>query len=138
MFEGLLLTLAIPALFSILYYAIGSPNGIQNANAILFSYTRFLVRKRLERTGLFETVIYTNTSEEDVILKRQGYLLDLDRALPLFTYENAIGMCPTCSYVWFSALFLFLPLLALGHNFLVAISLTMISNVISKIFIKYI
>lgn len=138
MFEGFLLMVAIPSFFNMIYYAIGSPSGDNNTNGILFFYTRFLVKKRLNKLSIYNTFAQGNSLEEDVLLKKDCDTLDLQRALPLFTYENALGICPTCSYFWFSILFLFIPLLVLGYTFIVSFGLTMVSNIISKIFIKYI
>lgn len=140
MLEAIFYTLSITFLFRLFYYAIGEPDSSQNPQAILSSYVLFLSENRLHKSGI--EVTQSVDEQLDTISqaeqKQDLYRSTLNYAMPLFTYEFILGICPICTFFWVSILLILIPTLLVGTSFLTALFLMSSANILNKILIKWI
>lgn len=138
MIEAALYTISIVSLFRILYYAIGEPSHSQNPQAILSCYTDWLAKKTLSNYGLDYYQPNIGKAIEEAESANDCWGLNLNKAMPLFKWQFVLGICPVCTFFHISFLFIFLPLLLTGTPLLTAFFFYTTSNILNKIFIKWI
>jgi hypothetical protein len=108
----ILLSLVPCCLGYFLDYCLGQPGSDQPKVSEIFSgYTLWLSRKALQPGRMQE--IYSDhqplLSSEDAMTRVQGdqqvKQVIIEDAKKLFTWQKAVGMCPFCTNVWISWLF---------------------------------
>ena len=140
----ILLSLTVTFVFRILYYAIGEPSSKEpNPLAILSRYVAYLSAKRLHKEGVVDYdanfIVYKDAEGER---KKEMYVdlwnLTLNRSMKLFSWENVVGICPTCTFFWLSVITILLPAIIMSnHNYLLASFIWSSSNILNKIIIKW-
>lgn len=140
----LLLISLIPAGFGLLFdYCLGRPGSEEiNDQAILFSITLFLSKKRLNKIGLLPNIIkmYSGLiefgeNEEEVheAIKNRNINI-VKTANKFFTWERAVGMCLYCSNVWISLIASFITFFTTDLPFFLCLIIPAISHSIIRKF----
>jgi hypothetical protein len=122
------LSLICALLAFMLDYGLGQP-GRENFNikSLLFSWTYFLAKRRLNKLGLFNNYsaqlilnmdrLADNTPSEKSIIREEFKRIVVTEAKRHFVYEYAIGMCPICTHFWIAlASFLIVNIFYLSVN----------------------
>ncbi len=110
MIETLFLSLVAASLTIFLNYCIGKPGGEFSPYEIFSSYTIWLSIRRLNQVGLYhgyvqqyeENLKRVTNPYEVIQLKNDFKKILYNAADPFFTWERAVGMCPTCTGFWLS------------------------------------
>lgn len=136
MIEAIIYSLGVTFFFRIIYFAIGEPHEYFNPKAIFSSYVNWLVERRNKKLGYALSKHKIEGGVIDLCEKRNDIkILRLQQLKPTFTYEYALGVCPNCTFVWVSIIFIFIPLLSMGLLWAWFFAVT--CNMINFLLIKY-
>jgi hypothetical protein len=106
--------LGLVGLLRIAIYAIGDPSASYNPKAILAKYTYVLSRWRLKSLGVIlpthHTIDTKLVSKADKIIEKEIEMsFTVNECLPVAGFLNMLGLCSTCTSVWFFGIFYLLP-----------------------------
>lgn len=128
------LTLSVAILFYFLDYCLGRPASEKpNVKAILFFIPLFFAKRRLrgENLNFTEPEVLSKYDKKNIeVQKREMIFL---RGRELFTWENALGMCPVCSHFWLGSIIIFFAF----DNYLLILTQFLISHLFLRIILKY-
>lgn len=123
-----------------IYYAIGEPSHAQNPQAIFKGWVTFLVYHRNKKAkGVIGDSVITDGDAVLVAEQLQDiWTSRLNTIMPLFTYEMVLGICPICTFWWYSFITIAIPLFIIGTPFWIVFFLYTFSQILNKILIKWI
>lgn len=139
----ILYCISIISAFRIFYYAIGEPSHEYNPQALLSGYTFWIAYNTLVKYRCADQIkdalrqSQLHYGEQKVLVMNDIKRQAVQQATPLFNVEMIKGICPTCTFFWVSIALILVPLLIMGQPFIIAFSFAMISNILSKLTIKY-
>ncbi len=138
MINELLYVLGYVGIFRVFIYAIGEPHATFNPKSILSIYPYFLCSLRALYLDLDVTlkIERPKTRIEKIQAREMHKSYVVESVMPWAGFTNMLGLCPTCTSVWFYGALVFLP--NLEYGIVPAISLYGTALLLSKLSIKWI
>jgi hypothetical protein len=126
-------------LFRVFYYAIGEPSSVYNPQSILAWWSSMLLRLRAWEIDInikLDTEKPKTYQERlDNIYIKRNYIVGA--MLPYAGWTSILGICPTCTSVWFY-LFTVLPPMSVQYGTETGFAMYGIALLINKAVIKWI
>lgn len=138
MMNELLYVLGYVGLFRVFIYAIGEPHATFNPKAILSIYSYILCSLRASFLSLDVTlkIERPKTPIERIQAREMHKSYVVESVMPWAGVTNMLGLCPTCTSVWFYGAVILLP--NLEYGIVPAITLYGTALLLSKLSIKWI